>query len=106
MGATLAAAKASGVMESIEVWHAERIDRPLVLGSVLDLRFTRRLVDLSRMPRLRVSTFDEHHRMMWIEGHDLVSRSAVWVPYECVHTDYRIPLPTGSGCFAINSNGL
>ncbi len=105
-GATLAAAKASGVMESIEFWHAERVDRPLVLGSALDLRFTRRLADLSRMPRLRVSTFDEHHRMLWIEGHDLVSRSSVWVPYECVHTDYRIPLPTGSGCFAISSNGL
>jgi ribosomal protein S12 methylthiotransferase accessory factor len=105
-GATLAAAKASGVMESIEFWHAERIDRPLVLGSMMDLRFTRRLVNLTRMPRLRVSTFDDHHRMMWIEGQDLVSKSSVWVPYECVHTDYRIPLPTGSGCFAISSNGL
>lgn len=105
-GATLAAAKASGLMESVEFWHAERIDKPLVLGSVLDLKFTRRLVDLSRMPRLRVSTFDEHHRMMWIEGHDLMSNAAVWVPYECVHTDYRIPLPTGSGCFTISSNGL
>jgi YcaO-like protein with predicted kinase domain len=105
-GATLAAAKASGLMESVEFWHAERISKPLVLGSVLDLKFTQRLVDVARMPRLSVSTFDEHQRILWIEGLDLISSAAVWVPYECVHTDYRLPLPPGSGCFAMSSNGL
>ena len=61
-GATLAAARASGLMESVEFWHAERISKPLVLGSVLDLKFTQRLVDVARMPRLSVSTFDDHQR--------------------------------------------
>src|SRR5512139_2548346 len=32
-GLTLAAAKASGLMEAAETFHAERIDRPLRLGS-------------------------------------------------------------------------
>jgi len=105
-GATIGAAKASGLMESVEFWHAERIQLPLVLGSVLDLKFTRRLANVSRMARLQVSSFDEHHRILWIEGRDLVSGSAVWVPYECVHTDYRLPLPSGSGSFAMSSNGL
>ena len=105
-GTTLDAARASGLMESIEFWHAERITRPLVLGGVRDLKFSRRLVDVARMPRLSVSTFDEHHRILWIEGHCLLSNAAVWVPYECVHTDYRLPLPVGSGSFPMDSNGL
>lgn len=105
-GLTLAAAKASGLMESVEFWHAERIRKPLLLGSLLELKYDHRLVNVDRMPRLTVSVFDEHQRILWIEGRDLVSGESVWVPYESVHTDYRLPLPAGSGCFPMNSNGL
>jgi ribosomal protein S12 methylthiotransferase accessory factor len=64
------------------------------------------VVDVSRLPRLSVSTFDTHERILWIAGFDLIGQVVKWVPYECVHTDYRLPLPPGSGCFAVNSNGL
>ncbi|MFT7675957.1 MAG: YcaO-like protein with predicted kinase domain, partial [Gammaproteobacteria bacterium] len=37
-GLTLDAAKASGLMESVESWHAERIEHPLKLSSFADLR--------------------------------------------------------------------
>ena len=30
----------------------------------------------------------------------------MWVPHELVHTDFTLPLPTGSGCFIKSSNGL
>ena len=105
-GTTLDAARVSGLMESIEFWHAERITRPLVIGGVRDLKFSRHLINVARLPRLTVSTFDEHHRTLWIEGHCLLANRATWVPYECVHTDYRLPLPPGSGSFPMNSNGL
>src|SRR5712692_4390836 len=52
-GTTLVAAKASGVMESIEFYHAERIQQPLMLGSYAELRYAYRLVDVARLPRLR-----------------------------------------------------
>ena len=50
-GLELAAAKASGVMESIEAFMAERITLPLVLGSVSDLRSSHPLVDVDLLPR-------------------------------------------------------
>lgn len=37
-GLTLAAAKASGVMEALEIWHAERIVKPLKLASFDEMR--------------------------------------------------------------------
>ena len=56
-GVDLAAAKASGVMESIESYHAESIDLPLKLGSHEDLRYKNAIVDVERLPRL----LDRHH---------------------------------------------
>src|SRR5262245_33786015 len=49
-GLDLAAAKASGVMEAIETWHAEHADLPLRFGSVADLRDTCRLADVAALP--------------------------------------------------------
>jgi ribosomal protein S12 methylthiotransferase accessory factor len=44
--------------------------------------------------------------MRWIEGHDLIAGEPVWVPSEMVDTDYTLPPPRGSGCFARSTNGL
>jgi ribosomal protein S12 methylthiotransferase accessory factor YcaO len=70
-GSTLAAAQASGVMESIEFWHAERIDRPLRLASARDLALNRPLANLDRLPRLSVSNFSPRLPILWIEGRQL-----------------------------------
>ena len=105
-GMTLAAAQASGVMESIEFWHAERIDRPLRFASARDMQTSRALVNLDRLPRLSVSNFSSRLPILWIEGRELREDAARWVPFELVHTDYRLPLPAGSGCFGMTSNGL
>src|SRR5207247_6341783 len=32
--------------------------------------------------------------------------ASTWVPFEVVHTNYTLPLPTGSGSFMMSSNGL
>lgn len=105
-GLTLAAARASGVMESIEAFMAERITRPLVLGSVNDLRSSHPLVDVNRLPRTADSAYHPDAPLLWIEGRDLLTRSPRWVPYEMVHTAYTVPRPTGTGCFIATSNGL
>jgi YcaO-like protein with predicted kinase domain len=105
-GPSLDAAKASGVMEAIELYHGERIDLPLKLGSVRDLGATHRLVDLHRLPRRADSRFDFDLPILWIEGRNLLADEPLWLPYEVVHMRYTLPLPTGSGCFPASSNGL
>jgi ribosomal protein S12 methylthiotransferase accessory factor len=105
-GLTLDAAKASGVMEAIELWHGERIELPLKLGTVRDLGASHRLVDLEHLPRRADSQFHPNLQLLWIEGRDLLSDQPAWLPYELVHTNYTLPFPTGSGCFIDQSNGL
>lgn len=105
-GLTLAAARASGLMESIECWHAERITLPLRLASLEELRHTLPLVDCLQLPQLSVSRFHSRQRILWIEGFDIVQSEPVFLPYELVHLNLTLPLPEGSGCFPLSSNGL
>lgn len=105
-GLTLTAARASGLMEAIEHWHAERIQLPLKIGSAADLRLRHRLVDLGGLPRLTVRDFHDGVRLFWIAGMDLVAGAPTWVPFEIVHTDYSLPLVPTTGAFVMSSNGL
>jgi YcaO-like protein with predicted kinase domain len=106
-GITLEAAKVSGVMESLENFHAEDASLPLRLGRVDELRSRFRLPDLAGLPRLATSTFTEQRPVLWAEGGvDLVSGEPMLLPYEVVHLDFRVPRPQGAGCFLMSSNGL
>lgn len=105
-GADLDAAKASGVMEAIEAYHAENVTSPLRLASYNDLRFRQRVVSPDTLPRIAGGGFDPRKRILWIEGEDLLNGEPIWVPYEVVHTDYTLPLPPSSGAFSMSSNGL
>jgi YcaO-like protein with predicted kinase domain len=105
-GATLLEAQLSGIMESIESYHAENIIAPLLLGSYLEMGRRHRIVDIRGLPRLSVSRFRPDQPLLWIVGTDLLNGVRTLVPYEMVHTDFRLPLPMGSGCFVMSSNGL
>lgn len=105
-GLTLDAAKASGLMESVEAYHAERITAPLKLATHRELAEHHRVVDVDRLPRPSTSVYHPDRKLLWIEGHDLLGDAPTWVPYEMVHTDYTLPKPTGSGCFQASTNGL
>jgi ribosomal protein S12 methylthiotransferase accessory factor len=105
-GLTLAAAKASGVMEAAESFHAERIEKPLRLGSSRDLACSLPLADTERLPLRRDSRWHPDLPILWIEATDVNTGEHIWVPYELVHANYTHPLPTGSGCFAATTNGL
>ena len=105
-GATLDAAKASAVMESIELYHAERMRLPLRLASYEELRETECVADVAELPHAKDGLFNKHRRVLWIEGYDVLQRQKVWVPYEMVSTDFTLPFPEGYGCFPPNSNGL
>ncbi len=105
-GITIEAAKASGVMEAVESCHAERIDHPLKLASQKELGANHNLADVEGLARLPGGRFHPDLQILWIEGVDLISNEAIWLPYEVVHTNYTVPAPTGSGCFVASTNGL
>jgi ribosomal protein S12 methylthiotransferase accessory factor len=105
-GVDLDAARASGVMEAIELYHAENITHPLKLASWNQLRFSHKLVTVEKLPRTSISTFDANKTVLWIEGADVTNAESTWLPFEVVHTDCRLPFPTGTGSFVLSSNGL
>lgn len=106
-GLDMDAARASGVMEAIEQWHAEHIVRPLLFaGAEQLLAAGHELVELDGLPRLSLHAFDMRRKLSWIEARELRSDQPLWLPFELVHTDYTLPLPPGSGCFLTSSNGL
>jgi len=105
-GLDLDAARASGLMEAIELWHAERIDRPVRLATHNQLRFSHRIANLGGLPRSSGGIFHDELKTLWIEGVDLPTGEPVLLPYELVHIDTTRPMPPGSGCFAFSSNGL
>ncbi len=105
-GVTLAAAQVSGIMESIEFWHAENYAGPLIHGSYLDLESHYRLVDVRLLPHKADSNFVFGKRIFWCEGQLWGRGDSIWVPHEAVHMDYTLPRPPAEGGFLSSSNGL
>ncbi len=111
-GLHLDAAKASGVMEAIEIYHAEHVQHPLKLASHHEMRSSHDLlsshdlIDLDRLPKLADSNYHPDLPMLWIEGVDLMDDVPLWLPFETVHTNFTLPSPPGAGCFSPSTNGL
>jgi YcaO-like protein with predicted kinase domain len=105
-GLDLAAAQASGLMESVESYHAERIGLPLKLMSYEELRYSQRVVDVNQLPRRAGAHFHPHLPIHWIEGYDLIQREPIWLPYDLVHTNYTMAMHRNMAGFLATSNGL
>lgn len=105
-GRTLDHAKASAVMEAIEIWHAEHIDLPVFFASVADLLARHKFVDLDQLPITRERIPKHTERLHWVKSVELNSGQEMLVPLEMVHADYTHPLPPGVGCFPSSTNGL
>jgi ribosomal protein S12 methylthiotransferase accessory factor len=105
-GLDLDAARASGVMEAIELFHAERILLPLKLASWEEMELCHTLPALDSLPVTSLGAFHRRRPLLWIEGTERMTSGAVWVPYELVHANFTLPLPPGSGSFVLTSNGL
>src|SRR5213593_2065403 len=105
-GLDIWAAKASGLMESVEGYHAEFMTRPLKYSSYAELSRAHRLADVTLLLREDPSLFHCDRPLLWIEGFDLLRDEPVWVPYELVHTIYTVDRTVCPGNFAPSSNGL
>jgi YcaO-like protein with predicted kinase domain len=103
-GMTIAAAKASAIMEAVETFHAERLRLPLRLASYEELIADTNAADPQCLPR--ACDAPEPDRCFWVEGEELVSGEPLWVPFELVSADYRRAQPADLGLFQATTNGL
>jgi len=104
-GTTLVAAKVSGVMEALEHHHAETIELPLRYAAREELLRRALVISCANLPSAGL-TFSDSTPLLWVTARNPQSNLPVWVPYELVHLDFRLPLPASSGYFAASSTGL
>jgi YcaO-like protein with predicted kinase domain len=100
-GLDLTQAMASALMEAIEGFHAEEIEKGRRC-SYREIAKDGCVVDPSTLCTTG-RPFDADATISWLEGFDLLRREPCWVPAETVHTDYTQPL---DGYFLAGSNGL
>src|SRR5438552_16891661 len=85
-GIDLASARASGLMEAVELYHAETSTLPLRLATYEELRYQHNVVNVDELPQTSGSCFHPNLRLLWREGRELLNGQYVFVPYEMVHT--------------------
>jgi YcaO-like protein with predicted kinase domain len=105
-GIDIAAAKASGLMEAIETWHAEHVQLPLRYGSATDLQAQHQVADLDGLPRTPSDGFHPDLPMLWVEGQDLIGGNSIWLPFEIVHANSTVTGPPASGVSPRAPTGL
>jgi ribosomal protein S12 methylthiotransferase accessory factor len=105
-GVDLDAAKASGLMEAIELWHAEMITGPLWFGSCRDLQNDRQIISVEYLSRCSEGRWHPDLGVHWIEGRDLVGHGSILVPFDLVHMDMSSRSRPAEGVFRLSSNGL
>ncbi|MFK7881768.1 YcaO-like family protein [Roseobacter sp.] len=105
-GATYDHAKASALMEAIEIWHAEHFEGEVYYASAADLLAKHQMIDLSRLPRTPGPDPKATVRMHWVKATDLMNDTQKLVPLEMVHADYTHPLSSDCGYFPASTNGL
>lgn len=105
-GLDVDAAKASGLMEAIETWHAEHVDLPLRLGSHREMTASAAIADVEGLPLLPGRSFRRDVPLLWVDAQDLLGGGRVLVPYEVVHADGTRRGVPEAGCFSVSTNGL
>ena len=106
-GTTLAAAKASALMEATEAWHAEQVVWSDVRGRYAEI-VERGIpaVDPARLPRAADATVDPRDAAFhWVGGRDLFTGACHWVPLDLVSANYTVGGSTDSPLQA-TTNGL
>lgn len=90
-GLTLDAAKASGIMEAIERFHAEYPVLPLRSASAAAMAVRGRVLDPADLPRAGPMSPAPGATMAWVEGWDLIRGDRCWIPLEAVALGYAGP---------------
>jgi ribosomal protein S12 methylthiotransferase accessory factor len=104
-GLTADAAKVSALMESIEVWHAERIESPGHLETVERMQggLDYEVRALTGLPR---GLLDDGTTLDWLPAVALVVGEPTHLPYEFVTLDFRVSERPARPLFRLSSTGL
>lgn len=105
-GGTLNEAKTSAVMEALERHCAENPNIALRFSSFNELLDEGRVVDLDILPRIVETPPSKTRRTLWACATGMTTGENVWVPFEAIHLDYALPLPTNLECLLMGSGGL
>lgn len=104
-GVDVDSAKASAMMEAIELWHAERIEVPCLFASYQAVLKKQRVVDLERIPLVRGARIRPEEQRCWLRGWDIMQGEEVWVPFELVSMN-TVGVSQSAMTFLATSNGL
>jgi YcaO-like protein with predicted kinase domain len=105
-GVTAEAARASAVMEALELWHAEQHHITILNGTLAALAERFAIVDVRQLLRYEPDEPDRHRATRWAHAVDMLSGNPVLVPYETVHFDRRVPEDPADGVYCNGTNGL
>ena len=104
-GLNLSQARASALMEAIELFHGEDIAARTRVASYREISADSCVVE----PGALFGTgtpLPDGAKIAWIEGFDLLCRESCWVPWEIVHTDYTLPTSHSGLHFLSGTNGV
>jgi YcaO-like protein with predicted kinase domain len=104
-GLLLSEALASATMEAIELFHGEYLRERAIVASYRQLSAASRTVSPASLCGTGLP-LPEQTEIAWIEGYDLFSSEACWVPWEVVHTDYTLPTSHSGENLLSGTNGL
>lgn len=104
-GVDVASAKVSAMMEAMELWHAERIEKPCLYASYTAIRTQREVVDLDGLPVIRGARIWPEEQRCWLRGWDLLQHEEMWVPFEVVSMN-TVGIVQATLTFLATSNGL
>lgn len=106
-GLTLKIAEVSGIMEAIELHHAENVELPTLLMPYEEIKKRQKVIDLQHLPLKKNSLFNTQWPEYWTNGWDIVNQQEVAVPLHCVQLKKQANSKALSlACFQGDSNGL
>lgn len=100
------AARVSGAMESIELWHAERLDHlPQVTLPLREMQYGNAVATADL--KLRSDTWRlDALPIPWVEAASLTGTRSAWLPRGMLELDFRVPPRLRPNAFHLTSNGL
>ena len=105
-GVTADLAKASAIMESVELYHAERIAPPDLVASYRTVYRRHSAIDPRRLePGTRGRAYSPTREIAWITGTDVGSGEPVLVPHARLNMNWSEVHPD-TGLFMATSSGL
>ncbi len=103
---TAEAAKVSGTMEAIELWHAECLDHlPQVILPLREMEYGNPIPTSSLKLRSDTWTLDALP-MPWVEATSLLESRPGWLPRWMLELDFTVPPLLEPRFFHLTSNGL